>query len=171
MGVGGITDIGRIKSFLDLRIYILDNKPEIKEDLYSVEYLVENGEAEVFYEDSKVIGYKIYTQRACSMIPSNTTTCTAQGRFSEYDKYGQFYIINIKGDKKRQFHIHFKVREPKGTHEFKDYLNRDMKPVDAYKYNFDKIFPGTIFDPNATCLLYTSPSPRDRQKSRMPSSA
>ena len=26
-------------------------------------------------------------------------------------------------------------------------------------------------DANRTCLLYTSPSPRDRQKSRMPSSA
>ena len=26
-------------------------------------------------------------------------------------------------------------------------------------------------DPNWICLLYTSPSPRDRQKSRMPSSA
>ena len=26
-------------------------------------------------------------------------------------------------------------------------------------------------DPKYTCLLYTSPSPRDRQKSRMPSSA
>ena len=26
-------------------------------------------------------------------------------------------------------------------------------------------------DLNKTCLLYTSPSPRDRQKSRMPSSA
>ena len=26
-------------------------------------------------------------------------------------------------------------------------------------------------DDNAVCLLYTSPSPRDRQKSRMPSSA
>ena len=25
--------------------------------------------------------------------------------------------------------------------------------------------------PNTPCLLYTSPSPRDRQKSRMPSSA
>ena len=25
--------------------------------------------------------------------------------------------------------------------------------------------------PHTTCLLYTSPSPRDRQKSRMPSSA
>ena len=40
--------------------------------------------------------------------------------------------------------------------------------------------PGTVFHPNGTkaqegqisdCLLYTSPSPRDRQKSRMPSSA
>ena len=29
----------------------------------------------------------------------------------------------------------------------------------------------TWFDNSATCLLYTSPSPRDRQKSRMPSSA
>ena len=27
------------------------------------------------------------------------------------------------------------------------------------------------FSPDYTCLLYTSPSPRDRQKSRMPSSA
>ena len=27
------------------------------------------------------------------------------------------------------------------------------------------------YDPSQTCLLYTSPSPRDRQKSRMPSSA
>ena len=27
------------------------------------------------------------------------------------------------------------------------------------------------FDASQTCLLYTSPSPRDRQKSRMPSSA
>ena len=26
-------------------------------------------------------------------------------------------------------------------------------------------------DQNGNCLLYTSPSPRDRQKSRMPSSA
>ena len=31
--------------------------------------------------------------------------------------------------------------------------------------NYKKIFT------DSTCLLYTSPSPRDRQKSRMPSSA
>jgi flagellar basal body-associated protein FliL len=30
---------------------------------------------------------------------------------------------------------------------------------------------GIIEDSNTPCLLYTSPSPRDRQKSRMPSSA
>ena len=29
----------------------------------------------------------------------------------------------------------------------------------------------TWIGPNVICLLYTSPSPRDRQKSRMPSSA
>ena len=38
-------------------------------------------------------------------------------------------------------------------------------------------FPNVLFEPVQTfragypCLLYTSPSPRDRQKSRMPSSA
>ena len=38
-----------------------------------------------------------------------------------------------------------------------------------------KINEGEFWDivlgPDNTCLLYTSPSPRDRQKSRMPSSA
>ena len=32
-------------------------------------------------------------------------------------------------------------------------------------------FPGLVHTARHTCLLYTSPSPRDRQKSRMPSSA
>ena len=33
------------------------------------------------------------------------------------------------------------------------------------------VVPGFIDAHNHFCLLYTSPSPRDRQKSRMPSSA
>ena len=37
--------------------------------------------------------------------------------------------------------------------------------------NWAKISRGTEFTPYPPCLLYTSPSPRDRQKSRMPSSA
>ena len=41
-------------------------------------------------------------------------------------------------------------------------------------FNLEKLRPhGKIYGCNAlySCLLYTSPSPRDRQKSRMPSSA
>ena len=34
-----------------------------------------------------------------------------------------------------------------------------------------KILPQLKFKKNQTCLLYTSPSPRDRTRSRMPSSA
>ena len=40
-------------------------------------------------------------------------------------------------------------------------LNKDMVTL--------QVFSGT--QGVSTCLLYTSPSPRDRQKSRMPSSA
>ena len=39
----------------------------------------------------------------------------------------------------------------------------------AKKYGREKI--GEVFQSMKSCLLYTSPSPRDRQKSRMPSSA
>ena len=38
--------------------------------------------------------------------------------------------------------------------------------------NYEKAeFDAVVTDPPYGCLLYTSPSPRDRQKSRMPSSA
>ena len=36
---------------------------------------------------------------------------------------------------------------------------------------FESPYSNFSLDFNGTCLLYTSPSPRDRQKSRMPSSA
>ena len=43
-------------------------------------------------------------------------------------------------------------------------------PEGFYSINFDTT--GAIFENSINrCLLYTSPSPRDRQKSRMPSSA
>ena len=42
--------------------------------------------------------------------------------------------------------------------------------VDAFFEAFIKVGLSTPFG-FLTCLLYTSPSPRDRQKSRMPSSA
>ena len=39
------------------------------------------------------------------------------------------------------------------------------------RVNVDYYGTNTPLNQIATCLLYTSPSPRDRQKSRMPSSA
>ena len=55
--------------------------------------------------------------------------------------------------------------------------NRNVEPYnDAVYFTLDKITYPTggsttyEYEPNS-CLLYTSPSPRDRQKSRMPSSA
>ena len=54
--------------------------------------------------------------------------------------------------------------------------NEDSTPVGSNTYLFKGDYQGTRFATNAwgiyvDCLLYTSPSPRDRQKSRMPSSA
>ena len=40
---------------------------------------------------------------------------------------------------------------------------------DQGQFGFDRI--KELVDSYKVCLLYTSPSPRDRQKSRMPSSA
>ena len=54
-----------------------------------------------------------------------------------------------------------------------DNLVSDLSQLDSFNINFEKISIKDI--PNQAqslfCLLYTSPSPRDRQKSRMPSSA
>ena len=41
--------------------------------------------------------------------------------------------------------------------------------VDMYDVDIEWI--SSLSDEDKVCLLYTSPSPRDRQKSRMPSSA
>ena len=54
--------------------------------------------------------------------------------------------------------------------QYQKYLNNKtkLKEIDLLsKEDYQKI----VVDWNNTCLLYTSPSPRDRQKSRMPSSA
>ena len=43
--------------------------------------------------------------------------------------------------------------------------------LDSLKKTVYPNFEIIVVDNASTCLLYTSPSPRDRQKSRMPSSA
>ena len=55
-------------------------------------------------------------------------------------------------------------------------LEEDMPMVnqvymDMVERGFAEEIPQNELHPSWSCLLYTSPSPRDRQKSRMPSSA
>ena len=66
------------------------------------------------------------------------------------------YIKNIESAKKLNAFV---------TTTFDQALDK-AKQFDN-KPNFDQLLPGIPL----ACLLYTSPSPRDRQKSRMPSSA
>ena len=46
-----------------------------------------------------------------------------------------------------------------------DAYESEEEPEDVFEDDFDES------ESSESCLLYTSPSPRDRQKSRMPSSA
>ena len=50
------------------------------------------------------------------------------------------------------------------------YVNHEMH-YDEYHPNVDRLYRLNYHANFGGCLLYTSPSPRDRQKSRMPSSA
>ena len=54
--------------------------------------------------------------------------------------------------------------------DFNDAANPNYKPG-AHLHSAVALMLLCCFTGPATCLLYTSPSPRDRQKSRMPSSA
>ena len=55
------------------------------------------------------------------------------------------------------------------------YVAINLSPVELSDPRFigrtDRVLSESSIDRDRICLLYTSPSPRDRQKSRMPSSA
>ena len=51
-----------------------------------------------------------------------------------------------------------------------DFLENNVSLLDKFTIG-DGDRPDTVAEQMYGCLLYTSPSPRDRQKSRMPSSA
>ena len=55
---------------------------------------------------------------------------------------------------------------------FEQGVNEDDQVIGRYSIVTETVYnPEKVANTPYTCLLYTSPSPRDRQKSRMPSSA
>ena len=67
-------------------------------------------------------------------------------------------------------HLHLKNRIIITSHE--PSYNEDGFPKDKYiAYHLERAKGGIAMTMTAGCLLYTSPSPRDRSLSRMPSSA
>ena len=82
------------------------------------------------------------------------------------------------------------IEKTSDENAFFDLFNEEIKDISASRRDFLKICGFSfavsalsacqskiskavpyVIAPNEICLLYTSPSPRDRQKSRMPSSA
>ena len=84
-----------------------------------------------------------------------------------------FFLCTIKGQSYNDLSIdldqaYFNLNELNfETYISADSLNNGKLKINSFQFGFDKI----NFDNIKDCLLYTSPSPRDRTRSRMPSSA
>ena len=70
---------------------------------------------------------------------------------------------------------HWELNEPLSNEAISEIINADIPNVAEHNLTYDgtRAIDGGApeFREGIACLLYTSPSPRDRQKSRMPSSA
>ena len=82
--------------------------------------------------------------------------------------------------KLRASHIYMAKALGLNPKKFGSYANHKQQPWKAplpdyieelYEKRFKKEVPAEIREKDKHCLLYTSPSPRDRTRSRMPSSA
>ena len=82
----------------------------------------------------------------------------------EYNELEKIFFNKIKIDNEA------KLIKSKGLYEYVNLLNppKQIPPQVSYRLLLEL---SRIFKEDRVCLLYTSPSPRDRQKSRMPSSA
>ena len=98
----------------------------------------------------------------------NKTTAWGQANFS-IDRLGFFVAANVSNTNFFRTGDYRNGRFPdssQGDSEKLDYLNYGVKG--GLNYGIDG---RNYIYANGTCLLYTSPSPRDRTRSRMPSSA
>ena len=90
-----------------------------------------------------------------------------QERIDEYEF--EAYLNPLLSDAGFHVSLPYHVRDLNNYQQVKDYLKK-LQAVPQYVEQHLVLLREGIKGGN-TCLLYTSPSPRDRQKSRMPSSA
>ena len=74
--------------------------------------------------------------------------------------------------RKRKYHTEKERREAQRKWQMDHYLRNKEKIKQKARERYREQKRNELYEKKANaCLLYTSPSPRDRQKSRMPSSA
>ena len=86
-------------------------------------------------------------------------------------------VENIRADLIKEMTLaeikELEIRAGKVIYQLQDFFEIKGKPAEEIEIDGDLSnfkYLGAAMN-SGTCLLYTSPSPRDRQKSRMPSSA
>ena len=118
---------------------------------------------------------RIFNLFLCLILISFSNRTSAQDIITMMDEYAQRLPIE-------RLHIHFdkSIYNKEETIWYKVYINAGAGISDLSTNLYVEWYDTTgkmirqtvapLFQSTA-CLLYTSPSPRDRQKSRMPSSA
>ena len=97
----------------------------------------------------------------------------AAAEVEEVEEKSEFdVVLEAAGDKKIQVIKEVRALTSLGLKEAKDLVDAAPKAVlEKVDKEAAEAAKAKLEGAGATCLLYTSPSPRDRQKSRMPSSA
>ena len=138
--------------------------------------VIENAEMTYNWTDGNILsvirskgGPKIAEWIRARRIMGHEFTGWRDGNRPMYNRFGPKYtastaVLAVSNLKQR------------GSETCADFMDRCVLAVDKTYYavpNEVKTGDGfpTVFAASILCLLYTSPSPRDRQKSRMPSSA
>ena len=125
-------------------------------------------------EESKIICFENPNKKRIYEISIQLPEFTCKCPFSGYPDFAKLNIIyqpNLKVYELKSLKLYINnFRDIKISHE--EVVNRIMDDL-VNEGSPHWIHLNAAFNPrgNVSCLLYTSPSPRDRTRSRMPSSA
>ena len=125
----------------------------------------------------------LYASHAARDTPVGGITAIMQQSHNYNPRHGitgvlchsdRLYLQVIEGGREQVNALYAKIlRDPRHTDaillHYEEICERRYSGWTMGQVNLNKLNPGTLL--RYSCLLYTSPSPRDRTRSRMPSSA